>query len=61
MIIADFGSYTVEDTRENVLNRRRELKRMKRKEDREETVSAYVAGFCTLGMICLFIILHIFL
>ena len=61
MIIADFGSYTVEDTRENVLNHRRELRRRKRKEDREETVSAYIAGFCMLGMICLLILAYIFL
>ena len=61
MIIADFGSYTVEDTRENVLNRRRELKRMKRKEDREETVSAYAAGVCALGIFFFLILAHIFL
>ncbi len=44
MILADFGYYTVEDTKEKVLAHKRELKRLKKKADREATLSAYIGS-----------------
>lgn len=44
MILADFGSYTVEDTKEKVLSHKRELKRLKKKADREATLAAYIGS-----------------
>ena len=59
MVLADFGSYTVEDTQERVLAHKRELKRLKKKADREATLSAYIGSalmFLTfVGMIAIYV------
>lgn len=59
MVLADFGSYTVEDTQEKVLAHKRELKRLKKKADREATLSAYIGSaimFLTfVGMIAIYV------
>ena len=56
VVIADFGAYTVEmPLDKNYKIRQREQKNRKKKQDREATISAYIAGIATLGVCALFI------
>lgn len=59
MILADYGSYTVEDTQEKVLAHKRELKRLKKKADREATLSAYIGSAIMVLTAILMIIAYI--
>lgn len=56
VVIADFGAYTVEmPLDQNYKIRQREQKNRKKKQDREATIRAYIAGIATLGVCALFI------
>lgn len=59
MVLADYGTYTVEDTQEKVLAHKRELKRLKKKADREATLSAYIGSVIMVLATILMIIAYI--